>query len=129
MVERDCPLYMTAKTPIVVLLCCLQAYRRILQLLSSGLFLPGSAGIVDPCENGAVRVHTALTLEQQDTVCLTAQTLLRVLSHGGFKQILGIEGNSSKFSRLCLYNCFQNVNLYSERCKRSLMHVYLSFGD
>ena len=43
-------------------------FRRALRLLSSGFFLPGSAGIVDPCESGNVRVHTVMTLEQQDRV-------------------------------------------------------------
>ena len=52
-------------------------FRRFLQLLSAGFFLPGSAGIVDPCEIG-VRVHTAMSLEEQDQVTIKQRLFARI---------------------------------------------------
>ena len=62
-------------------------------------------GILDPCEVGAIRVHMVLTMEQEDLLCRTAQNISRILSHGGYSAVLGLDQKTSKLERVTCLDC------------------------
>ncbi|CAF3273197.1 unnamed protein product [Rotaria socialis] len=82
------------------------AFKRALQLLSSGLFLPGFNGLYDPFSDANMhssRSYTTMTLEEQDRLCYTSQTLLRALAIHP-KYVLGIEHGPDIFAGPCQLN-------------------------
>lgn len=82
------------------------AFRRALQLLSSGLFLPGSNGLHDPFADpnaNSSRSQPSMTAEEQDRLCYTSQTLLRALALAP-KYILGLETGPDIFAGPCQLN-------------------------
>lgn len=67
------------------------AFKRIFQLLSSGIFLPYSSGIIDPCEP-KMPIHGKLSVYDQETITRHAQSLLRLLNYrSGYKYLFGLE--------------------------------------
>jgi len=84
--------YATLNNPTRQALPVNVAFRRTLSLMAGGMYLPGYAGT-------NIRGHS-LTYEEEDAATSTAQTLLRILSHGGYKYVLGLEippnGNNKK---------------------------------
>lgn len=77
--------------------------RRLLQLLASGIFLPHSVGLSDPTEQG-YRVHQDWSQSDMDAVCYTAQTILRIWSHGGHGAVLGLEQKPNLTNEMSVWN-------------------------
>jgi hypothetical protein len=73
------------------------AFIRVFRLLSAGIFTPGSSSILDPCENKPFRIHTYLSIENQERVCTCAQDLLLKILDGKFSLLFDSHGIGNYF--------------------------------
>ncbi|CAL8071104.1 unnamed protein product [Calicophoron daubneyi] len=91
--------YAVVQNPTYQIISINLAFRRCLQLLAGGLFLPNGAGLVDPCEPGSSRLYTYLSATEQDDLSGTAQTLLRALNLGVYNLLFTWKETSEGASR------------------------------
>ncbi|KAI1717051.1 DZF domain-containing protein [Ditylenchus destructor] len=84
-----CVMHTRNRTPLPLA----QAFKRFFHILSTGMLLPTSPALVDPCDP-AVRINYSLSLDDMDNICSTAQTLLRVIWHGGAEAVLGMDAKA-----------------------------------
>ncbi|VDN08689.1 unnamed protein product [Dibothriocephalus latus] len=71
---------------------------RVIQVLSAGLFLPGSAGFIDPCEPNNRRVHSSIPLLQKDEICCAAQTICRIIGQNKYSVLFDVQRGNSPLS-------------------------------
>lgn len=73
-------------------LSLVDGFRRLFQLLAAGLFLPGSIGLPDPCEEGDETIHETMLPEQCEELTSNGQMILVLLQFGAYREILGCDG-------------------------------------
>ncbi|TSM85961.1 Spermatid perinuclear RNA-binding protein [Bagarius yarrelli] len=68
-----------------------ETLRRVLECISSGIFLPGGPGLHDPCEKKEVDTLSAMTTDQAELLTYTAQQALRLLAFGQIYRFLEVD--------------------------------------
>ena len=69
---------------------------RVLEVLASGLILPGGPGLQDPCERDEVDVFGHLSPQQREDLTRVAQTEVRHIHYRKIHITLGMEDRASK---------------------------------
>lgn len=57
------------------------ALRRVFEALASGLLLPGSPGLLDPCEKDPIDAASPLSAQEREDITASAQVNLQYTSH------------------------------------------------
>ncbi|KAI6645806.1 Zinc finger RNA-binding protein-like [Oopsacas minuta] len=73
--------------------------RSVVACIASGFFLPGSPGLMDPCEKDKVDASSQLTPQMREDLTFSAQHALRLISFKQLHKVLGLE-NAPKMQDL-----------------------------
>lgn len=78
-----------------------EAFRRVLECISSGLLLEGGAGLCDPCEKDTVDALDVVSMQEREDLTASAQHALRLQAFRQLHKVLGIDRlpPASKFRR------------------------------
>ncbi|XP_065060254.1 zinc finger RNA-binding protein-like isoform X2 [Rhopilema esculentum] len=68
-----------------------EAFRRVLEVISSGIFLPGSCGLLDPCEKDKTDAVCDLSNQEREDLTAGAQHALRLHAFRQLHTVLDIE--------------------------------------
>jgi len=68
-----------------------EAFRRVLEAVASGLFLPGGTGLLDPCEKERKAANDNMTAQEREDITGAAQHALRLQAFRQLHKILAVE--------------------------------------
>jgi len=68
-----------------------EAFRRVLEAVSSGIFLPGGTGLLDPCEKDKTDASAYLGQQEREDITAASQQALRLFAFRQIHKVLGIE--------------------------------------
>ncbi|KAL1429898.1 hypothetical protein MTO96_015400 [Rhipicephalus appendiculatus] len=67
------------------------ALRRVLEAVAGGILLPGSPGLLDPCEREPVDALAGLTDQAREDITASAQHALRLVAFRQIHKVLGMD--------------------------------------
>jgi len=68
-----------------------EAFRRVMEAIASGIFLPGGSGLLDPCEKEKKDSAANMTAQEREDITGAAQHALRLQAFRQLHKILAVE--------------------------------------
>lgn len=68
-----------------------EAFRRVMEAIASGIFLPGGSGLIDPCEKEKKDSSANMSTQEREDITGAAQHALRLQAFRQLHKVLAVE--------------------------------------